>query len=214
MSSFERMRRELQNQKLKTADLSEDKNKAISIHTKETKKENIEPKKPQEIVVKETPKPKLDVKLENVRLGETTSVKGVDRRLLSVVRSMFPYATNNQDAINAFIAVFSNDNLQGLSKDVKDLVKNYQKTDNTISIKENVEKINSKINDLSEILEGVILSSIYTVYDRLGFRKQSVLKLDDINFIDKDVLKISEKLKEQTKSAIDYKKRFEGRPFK
>lgn len=197
MSSFERMRRELQNQKPKTADLSEDKNKAISIHTKETKKENIEPKKPQD-----------------VRLGETTSVKGVDRRLLSVVRSMFPYATNNQDAINAFIAVFSNDNLQGLSKDVKDLVKNYQKTDNTISIKENVEKINSKINDLSEILEGVILSSIYTVYDRLGFRKQSVLKLDDINFIDKDVLKISEKLKEQTKSAIDYKKRFEGRSFK
>lgn len=153
-------------------------------------------------------------KVEITKLGETTSVKGVDKGLLAKLRALFPYSNNNQDALNAFLAIYMESSTVGLSEDVKKLIKDFRKSDDNLSVKDNMNDLKERMKQMEMLLEEISLSTLYTNYDRLGFRKTTVMKLSDVNFIDNDILKLSENLKKQTKSFVDYRTRSEGRPFK
>lgn len=153
-------------------------------------------------------------KVEITKLGETTSVKGVDKGLLAKLRALFPYSNNNQDALNAFLAIYMESSIVGLSEDVKKLIKDFRKSDDNLSVKDNMNDLKERMKQMEMLLEEISLSTLYTNYDRLGFRKTTVMKLSDVNFIDNDILKLLENLKKQTKSFVDYRTRSEGRPFK
>ena len=157
---------------------------------------------------------KLEKKVISEPIGETTSIKGVDKRLLMRLRSLFPSSTNNQDALNAFLVVYMEESMTGLNEDVKDLVRKFKKSDENVSFKENVNMLNKKMNAMKVILDEISLSTLYTNYDRLGFRRDSVLKVSDVNFIDDDIIKMSNILKDQTKKINDEKLKAEGRPIR
>lgn len=157
---------------------------------------------------------KLEKKVISEPIGETTSIKGVDKRLLMRLRSLFPSSTNNQDALNAFLVVYMEESMTGLNEDVKDLVRKFKKSDENISFKENVNMLNKKMNAIKLMLDEISLSTLYTNYDRLGFRRDSVLKVSDVNFIDDDIIKMSNILKDQTKKINDEKLKAEGRPIR
>lgn len=149
---------------------SQDETNAVRNRTAEKLVENIpeKPDTPSERLT-ELKKAKPVSKAYAKPKSENCNIKDFPRELMNEVRHLFPNATNNQDALSAFVLAHLDEYIS-VSETVDALVKDYNKTDPVVSVDERLHNLERQVSILVKGLTGLELGLSYIIYDRLGYR--------------------------------------------
>lgn len=95
--------------------------------------------------------------------------KGVPRVLISSISSMFPDASNQTDALVAYMMCFGDRELRDdlkpcLTAEQADLVKNFKDSDATIDKK--LTQMNKKLDQMQRVVDAVHMAAMYDLMDR------------------------------------------------
>lgn len=100
---------------------------------------------------------------------ENCYIKDFPRALMQKVRSLFPDATNNNDALSAFVITHLREDIT-VSDTVDALVENFNKNDPIVGVHERLRNLETQVSALVKGLSEIELGLSYIIYDRLGYR--------------------------------------------
>lgn len=170
-----------------------------------------------ETVAKKTDKSKSVTKAKNKSKTISKSksfIRDFPKDLLAVAKAEFPEASNNADALSAYIAVKSDVSVKGLSDSVQALVDAYEAPDYLQSINDRLSNLERQNAALVMILQELELGLSYLTFDYLGYRKEDANSVRDVNFLENGVSDLITRMREQAKQfrvQDDIKK---GRPIR
>ena len=182
---------------------------------KEREEKNVMPdapvsNQPQVPVSKKKKAKKVDI----VKRDDTVYLRDFPKNLLFIAKSEFPNATNQTDAVAAYVAVKSGVR-DSLSDNVKQLVAEWD-GDGTI------EQVDIRIGHLEksmiatvQALQELELGLSYFMTEYLGYRKGNTpLTPGAIEFTDDAVLEVMNRLRVQNKQFTEQERIKKGRPIR
>lgn len=153
---------------------------------------------------------------------ETSSGKGIFRdipsNVIKAVRAEFADATNNTDALMAYLACHGSGSVAeranaNLTETQQELVNNWD-GDSYSAVVKQLEELVSKFDRLSKKTDVIELLATYMVYDRLGFRSDNPATPRDTNLREDGVVDVALAAEEQTVGFQHEKQTIQGRPFR
>lgn len=149
--------------------------------------------------------------------SDTCSIKEFPRELIQKVRAMFPGATNNTDALSAFVVTFLGEDIS-VSDTVDNLVAEYNKNDPIVSVNDRLHNLERQSRLLVKGLSELELGLGYMIFDRLGYRNVQPVDARNADMLESNrsgaVMDIIERMREQAAQMIKQENIKNGRPIR
>ena len=146
--------------------------------------------------------------------SEYMQVRDFPRELIAYVRNEFPMATNNTDALAAYIYVKSGCSVS-VPDSVKELAKQWDGNKSVESLSMKLEAAEKKLSDMAVLLDEMELLISFHLFDRLGFRKESPKDAQSVNLLEQDgAYALMQRAKEQMRALQKQIRIREGRPIR
>lgn len=161
--------------------------------------------------VEEAPKPSKKPKRANGAQG--AHLRNVPHSVVTAARAEFPSASNNVDAVAAFVA-----SRTGIYDDLTDeqcrLAKQSNREDPLVSVNKKLQAMEEMLAKQKEVNDELQLAVTYMLFDRLGWRRQNPKGPESVDFVEPGVTQLAQRLHQQTKQVVDIERRRRGRPFR
>lgn len=149
--------------------------------------------------------------------SENCSIKDFPRELIQKVRYMFPAATNNTDALSAFVVTHLGENIS-ISDTVDQLVSDYTKDDPIVSVDDRLHNLERQMLVLVKGLSELELGLGYMIYDRLGYRNVQPVDARSADMLESNrsgsVMDIIVRMREQSNQMRKQENIKNGRPIR
>lgn len=164
---------------------------------------------------KSVTKAKSSDKVKTKKISKSKSfIRDFPKDLLAVAKAEFPEASNNTDALSAYIAVKSDISVQGLPDSVQALVDAYEAPDYLQSINDRLSSLERQNTALVMILQELELGLSYLTFDYLGYRKEDASSARSVNFLENGVSDLITRMREQAKQFRAQDNIKKGRPIR
>lgn len=161
--------------------------------------------------VEETPKPPKKQKRTSGAQG--AHLRNVPHSVVTAARAEFPSASNNVDAVAAFVA-----SRTGVYDDLTDeqcrLAKQSNREDPLVSVNKRLQAMEEMLSKQKEVNDELQLAVTYMLFDRMGWRRQNPKGPESVDFVEPGVTQLAQRLHQQTKQVADIERRRRGRPFR
>lgn len=161
--------------------------------------------------VEETPKPPK--KQKRARNAQGAHLRNVPHSVVTAARAEFPSASNNVDAVAAFVA-----SRTGIYDDLTDeqcrLAKQSNREDPLVSVNKKLQAMEEMLAKQKEVNDELQLAVTYMLFDRMGWRRQNPKGPESVDFVEPGVTQLAQRLHQQTKQVADIERRRRGRPFR
>lgn len=161
--------------------------------------------------VEETPKPPKKQKRTSGAQG--AHLRNVPHSVVTAARAEFPSASNNVDAVAAFVA-----SRTGIYDDLTDeqcrLAKQSNREDPLVSVNKKLQAMEEMLSKQKEVNDELQLAVTYMLFDRMGWRRQNPKGPESVDFVEPGVTQLAQRLHQQTKQVADIEHRRRGRPFR
>ena len=161
--------------------------------------------------VEETPKPPKKQKRTSGAQG--AHLRNVPHSVVTAARAEFPSASNNVDAVAAFVA-----SRTGIYDDLTDeqcrLAKQSNREDPLVSVNKKLQAMEEMVSKQKEAIDELQLAVTYMLFDRMGWRRQKPKGPESDDFFEPGVKQLDQRLHQQTKQVADIERRRRGRPFR
>lgn len=161
--------------------------------------------------VEETPKPPKKQKRTSGAQG--AHLRNVPHSVVTAARAEFPSASNNVDAVAAFVA-----SRTGIYDDLTDeqcrLAKQSNREDPLVSVNKKLQAMEEMLSKQKEVNDELQLAVTYMLFDRMGWRRQNPKGPESVDFVEPGVTQLAQRLHQQTKQVADIERRRRGRPFR
>lgn len=144
--------------------------------------------------------------------------RNIPSNVIKAVRAEFCDATNNTDALMAYLACHGSGSVAEranacLTETQQELVKNWD-GDSYSAIVKQIEVLTKHLAKLSKTTDVIELLATYMVYDRVGFRNDNPRTPKDINLREDGVVDVVLAAEEQAKGFQYEKNTIQGRPIR
>lgn len=144
--------------------------------------------------------------------------RNIPSNVIKAVRAEFCDATNNTDALMAYLACHGSGSVAEranacLTETQQQLVKNWD-GDSYSAIVKQIEALTKHLAKLSKTTDVIELLATYMVYDRVGFRNDNPRTPKDINLREDGVVDVVLAAEEQAKGFQYEKNTIQGRPIR
>lgn len=161
--------------------------------------------------VEETPKPPKKQKRTSGAQG--AHLRNVPHSVVTAARAEFPSASNNVDAVAAFVA-----SRTGIYDDLTDeqcrLAKQSNREDPLVAVNKKLQAMEEMLAKQKEVNDELQLAVTYMLFDRMGWRRQNPKGPESVDFVEPGVTQLAQRLHQQTKQVADIERRRRGRPFR
>lgn len=161
--------------------------------------------------VEETPKPTKKQKRQSGAQG--AHLRNVPHSVVTAARAEFPSASNNVDAVAAFVA-----SRTGIYDDLTDeqcrLAKQSNREDPLVAVNKKLQSMEEMVSKQKEAIDELQLAVTYMLFDRMGWRRQNPKGPESVDFVEPGVTQLAQRLHQQTKQVADIERRRRGRPFR
>lgn len=161
--------------------------------------------------VEETPKPVKKPKRTSGAQG--AHLRNVPHSVVTAARAEFPSASNNVDAVAAFVA-----SRTGIYDDLTDeqcrLAKQSNREDPLVAVNKRLQAMEEMASKQKEANDELQLAVTYMLFDRMGWRRQNPKGPESVDFVEPGVTQLAQRLHQQTKQVADIERRRRGRPFR
>lgn len=161
--------------------------------------------------VEETPKPVK--KPKRVSGAQGAHLRNVPHSVVTAARAEFPSASNNVDAVAAFVA-----SRTGIYDDLTDeqcrLAKQSNREDPLVAVNKKLQAMEEMLSKQKEVNDELQLAVTYMLFDRMGWRRQNPKGPESVDFVEPGVTQLAQRLHQQTKQVADIERRRRGRPFR
>ena len=161
--------------------------------------------------VEETPKPPKKQKRASGAQG--AHLRNVPHSVVTAARAEFPSASNNVDAVAAFVA-----SRTGIYDDLTDeqcrLAKQSNREDPLVSVNKKLQAMEEMVSKQKEAIDELQLAVTYMLFDRMGWRRQNPKGPESVDFVEPGVTQLAQRLHQQTKQVAVIERRRRGRPFR
>lgn len=161
--------------------------------------------------VEETPKPVKKPKRTSGAQG--AHLRNVPHSVVTAARAEFPSASNNVDAVAAFVA-----SRTGIYDDLTDeqcrLAKQSNREDPLVAVNKKLQAMEEMLSKQKEVNDELQLAVTYMLFDRMGWRRQNPKGPESVDFVEPGVTQLAQRLHQQTKQVADIERRRRGRPFR
>ena len=161
--------------------------------------------------VEETPKPPKKQKRTGGAQG--AHLRNVPHSVVTAARAKFPSASNNVDAVAAFVA-----SRTGIYDDLTDeqcrLAKQSNREDPLVAVNKRLQAMEEMLLKQKEVNDELQLAVTYMLFDRMGWRRQNPKGPESVDFVEPGVTQLAQRLHQQTKQVADIERRRRGRPFR
>ena len=159
----------------------------------------------------ETPKPPKKQKRTSGAQG--AHLRNVPHSVVTAARAEFPSASNNVDAVAAFVA-----SRTGIYDDLTDeqcrLAKQSNREDPLVAVNKKLQVMEEMVSKQKEAIDELQLAVTYMLFDRMGWRRQNPKGPESVDFVEPGVTQLAQRLHQQTKQVADIERRRRGRPFR
>lgn len=159
----------------------------------------------------ETPKPPKKQKRTSGAQG--AHLRNVPHSVVIAARAEFPSASNNVDAVAAFVA-----SRTGIYDDLTDeqcrLAKQSNREDPLVAVNKKLQSMEEMLAKQKEVNDELQLAVTYMLFDRMGWRRQNPKGPESVDFVEPGVTQLAQRLHQQTKQVADIERRRRGRPFR
>lgn len=149
--------------------------------------------------------------------SENCCIKDFPRELVQKVRCLFPGATNNTDALAAFVVSHLGEDIS-VSDTVDQLVSNYTKDDPIVSVDDRLHNLERQMLILVKGLSELELGLGYMIYDRLGYRDIQPTDARNTDMLESNrsgsVMDIIVRMREQSNQMRKQENIKNGRPIR
>ena len=144
--------------------------------------------------------------------------RNIPSNVIKAVRAEFCDATNNTDALMAYLACHGSGSVAEranacLTEPQQKLVANWD-GDSYSAIVKQIEQLTKHLAKLSRTTDVIELLATYMVYDRVGFRNDNPRTPKDINLREDGVVDVVLAAEEQAKGFQHEKNTIQGRPIR
>lgn len=147
--------------------------------------------------------------------SESVYIRGFPKTLLALAKTEFPNATNNTDALSAYVAVKADERPTGLSDSVKELIDGWGGDGSIQNIDARLSNLERQMSVLVAILQELELGIAYQTFDYLGYRKEDAPNdIRNVNFLEAGVPELITRMREQTKQLRTQENIKRGKPIR
>lgn len=146
--------------------------------------------------------------------SDCVQIRNFPRDLMSAVRSEFPNANSNVDALSAYVLLKTNADSSCVSDDVRELVSKYDGDKTAENTEKRLEHLEKQSKEMMSLLKELELVMSYIAFDRLGFRRDNPKDMRSIDFLENGVTDVIERLREQTNQFKRQESIKNGRPIR
>lgn len=158
-------------------------------------------------------KSKAKVGRKSASNSEFSQIRDFPRELILVAKREFPNATNNSDALAAYVYVKSGCTAT-VPDNIVELAKTWDGDKSAETIALRLTRLEEKSLRANQLLEELELLNSYLVFDRIGFRRDSPTGPRNIDFLETGVEDVITRIKEQAKQLRKKISIKEGRPIR
>lgn len=157
--------------------------------------------------------PKSPKKQKRTSGAQGAHLRNVPHSVVTAARAEFPSASNNVDAVAAFVA-----SRTGIYDDLTDeqcrLAKQSNREDPLVAVNKRLQAMEEMMSKQKEVNDELQLAVTYMLFDRMGWRRQNPKGPESVDFVEPGVTQLAQRLHQQTKQVADIERRRRGRPFR
>lgn len=165
----------------------------------------------------EANKPTLKSKAKVIRKPKSRSggiyIRNIPNSLVAETRRLFPQATNNTDAVTAYIA-YQAGIKEGLTPTQLELLENVQVEDPIAEQRDRISHIERILATLVNMMRELEIASSYMIFDRLGFRRENPNSPRQTNINEPGMTDMIERIREISQQMRRQENIKKGRPIK
>lgn len=141
----------------------------------------------------------------------TTYLRAMPTALVNEARRLFPTASNNTDAVAAYIS-FKSGVTEGLTEDQLALVRGFKGEDPVVTVNERLSHLEKQTKGQNIVLNELELAIGFLIFDRLGYRRESANGPADVNLLENGVDTLIDSLRKYTTQYVTRENQRNGRP--
>jgi hypothetical protein len=145
--------------------------------------------------------------------SDTTQLRNFPKSLANQAKAMFPSATNQSDAIAAYMYVMSHGEFD-VSDDVKVIAKSYGGDRTVENLEKRVSSMEKQLVEMSKILNEIEILTGFTLYHRMGYSRANDTDTRHIDFLETGMEELLARIKEQTREKMKHDAIANGRPIR
>lgn len=165
----------------------------------------------------EANKPTLKSKAAVIRKPKSRSggiyIRNIPNSVVAETRRLFPQATNNTDAVTAYIA-YQAGIKEGLTPTQLELLENVQVEDPIAEQRDRISHIERILATLVNMMRELEIASSYMIFDRLGFRRENPNSPRQTNINEPGMTDMIERIREISQQMRRQENIKKGRPIK
>lgn len=144
----------------------------------------------------------------------TAQIRDFPRSLLAIARAEFPDATNNTDALAAYLLAKSGRSNLDVPESVSELVKNWEGDKTLENMEKRMNALSGQMAIVMAMLQEMELLTTFIAFDRLGYRQDVATDVRSVDFLESGVTDLMARLREQTKLLRKQDAIKNGRPIR
>lgn len=155
-------------------------------------------------------KPKAETKPQS----PVVQVRDFPRSLMAVARAEFPDATNNADALAAYVLAKSGRSNLDVPESVSELVQSWDGDKTLENMEKRVSALTGQMAVMLSLMQELELLMTYVTFDRLGYRQDMPTDVRSVDFLESGVTDLMSRVREQAKLLRKQEAIKAGRPIR
>lgn len=145
------------------------------------------------------------------RESSMTYLRAMPTALVNEARRLFPTASNNTDAVAAYIS-FKSGVTEDLTEDQLALVRGFKGEDPVVTVNERLSSLEKQTKGQNMVLNELELAIGFLIFDRLGYRRESANGPADVNLLENGVDTLIDSIRKYTTQYVTRENQRNGRP--
>lgn len=162
----------------------------------------------------ERPKRQKVVQTTMKKKSDFVQIRDFPRSLMSAVRSEFPGANSNIDALAAYVLVKTNADASTISDEVKQLALEYDGDRTAENIEKRLENLEKQNREMLSLLKELELVVAFLTFDRFGFRQDNPKDVRSVDLLENGVESVLTRIREQATILRKQENIKNGRPIR
>lgn len=162
----------------------------------------------------EMPKRKPTVKSKSRRQrSEFVYLRDMPKSVVGEARRIFPTASNNTDAVTAYIA-YKSGVKDGLTDTQLELLDTTEVADPIVEQNKRIAHVERTMTNMFNMLQELEMAVSYMIFDRLGFRRENPDAPRQANMNEPGMTEMIERVREMSRQMRQQENRRKGRPLR
>ena len=146
--------------------------------------------------------------------SSVVQIRDFPRSLMAVARAEFPDATNNSDALAAYLLAKSGRSNLDVPDSVSELVQNWEGDKTLENMEKRISALTGQMAIMLSLLQELELLMTFVTFDRLGYRQDMAADVRSVDFLESGVTDLMARVREQAKQLRKQEAIKNGRPIR